>query len=598
MERELTDPKRRPRTWSPRRVREILDRTHWLPLEAEIPELAPGEKHAVGHIVEAGRVLGELYEAQRHREAHIARRRLLARHVALGRPERTRDLLRLYRLFDGPIATTLDNQLQPFLPVGPWTPGGAMYPDGLDGDDVRALADARPELRADLLGASTILRTTTADALQHDLRTLRRYPVLAGTHPGLTEHLSQLLAGGSKAAADEPFYAAGYAVAWPRQTQAAATHLRAASRALEEDDPDLSSFLRLRSLGMLADDVEVADGAWTRGAFRNLEVVVGPWEVYDDGVLGRRASHGLALLSMHEVSTREIRHWASHVDAIDATLSYDGPRRRNEDVPMASYDLLAVFGAARNVLAETLPNDPAVTRRYGRRILMRRNFAYDAEAFENSRSRYAAVMAPDRVDEQTVEGTFAQTVAHELAHYVGPDRHADGRTFADALGEDAAIIEELKAEVLSFTIATFLERAGEIDAARRRGVLAALAHAGFRINPPLRSQTYPTVRTMIVNRLVADGVLVRAGDRYAIDHERSLDTMGGYVDEIVTLQTKGTPGDVSSYIDRWVAWGDDTRRIGALVERAPVFRYSYEAGPWEPAPEGLEGDLGLGRQST
>ena len=166
-------------------MREILDRTQWLPLEAEVPELGPGERRAIDHVVEAGRAIRELYEGQRHREAHIARRQLLARHEALGRPERTLDLLRLHRLFDGPIATTLDNQLEPFLPVSPRPPGGAMSPDGVGGDETRPFADAHPERHADLLGTSTIIRRTSAENLAHDLRTMQRYPVLAGTHPGL-----------------------------------------------------------------------------------------------------------------------------------------------------------------------------------------------------------------------------------------------------------------------------------------------------------------------------------------------------------------------------------------------------------------------------
>jgi hypothetical protein len=226
---------------------------------------------------------------------------------------------------------------------------------------------------------------------------------------------------------------------------------------------------------------------------------------------------------------------------------------------------------------------------------MRRNFGLDAAAFANTRARYAAVMAADAVDELTVEASYVQTVAHELAHYVGPDVQADGRRFAEALGEDADVIEELKAEVLSFSIAVSLEAAGEIGAADRRGVLATLVHAGLRNNPPLRSQTYPVARTMIVNRLLADGVLVPRGDRFAIDHERALAAIQPYVADLLALQTRGTRHDVDAYIDRWSAWGDANHRIGELVNRAAVRRYSYEWGPLEPQPAGLEGDASLGR---
>jgi hypothetical protein len=263
---------------------------------------------------------------------------------------------------------------------------------------------------------------------------------------------------------------------------------------------------------------------------------------------------------------------------------------------MASYDLLAVFGAARNVLAETLPNDADVTRRYGRRILMRRNFAEDENGFRNARARYAAVIDPDEVDELTVESDFTQTVGHELAHYVGPDTQPGGRKFADALGEDADIVEELKAEVMSFFIAAFLERAGEIDSERRRGVLASLVHAGLRINPPLRSQTYPVVRTMYLNRFLADGVVLPHGDRFTIDHDRALEVVPPYVAEIVSLQTRGSPKDVAAYVDRWSAWGDHNRRIAELMQQASLYRYSYEVGPLQPEPAGLEGDPVLARK--
>jgi hypothetical protein len=594
----MDDSKRPARPWSERRVRELLDQTQWLALEADLPELGPGERRAIGHLIDAGAIVGALYEAQRHREALAARRRLLARHEALGRPDRTRDLLRLYRLFDGPIATTLDNRLEPFLPVAPWTPGGAMYPDGVEGDAIRAVADAHPERRASLLGACTIIREATPANLRRDRRTLRRYPVLAGTHPGFADELDRRIArlsGGSSNDAGDRLYAPGYSVVWPEQTLALAGHLRLAADAVADEDPDLSAFLRLRSLGLLADDVEVGDPAWIRGTFRNLEVVIGPWEVYDDGVLGVRASYGLALLVGHEASTQEIRHWVRHVAEIDAALPYDGARRRPDPPPMASYDALAVFGAARNVLAETLPNDPDVSRRYGRRILLRRNFGLNAAAFRNQQTRYAAVVTHELAPELTVKASFIQTVAHELAHYVGPDAQADGRRFADALGEDADIIEELKAEVMSFSIAAFLEGAGEIGPDLRRGVLATLIHAGLRNNAPLRSQTYPVARTMIVNRLLSDGVLTRSGDRFGIDHERALVAIQPFVAEILALQVRGTRADVTAYIDRWSAWNEANRRIASLVERAPVTRFSYEWGPLEPQPVGLEGDASLGR---
>ena len=99
---------------------------------------------------------------------------------------------------------------------------------------------------------------------------------------------------------------------------------------------------------------------------------------------------------------------------------------------------------------------------------------------------------------------------------------------------------------------------------------------------------------MIINRMLADGALVRRGDRYAIDHDRALTTFEPFLAEILALQTHGTRHEASGYVDRWAAWGEENARIGALEKAVAKVRYAYEAGPLEPAPPGLEGDLGLG----
>ena len=55
-------------------------------------------------------------------------------HADLGEPQITSDLKRLYRIFKGPIATTLDNQRIAFLPVSAELPGKNFYPADLDAE--------------------------------------------------------------------------------------------------------------------------------------------------------------------------------------------------------------------------------------------------------------------------------------------------------------------------------------------------------------------------------------------------------------------------------------------------------------------------------
>src|SRR5678815_437126 len=107
----------------------------------------------------------------------------------MGSPAATQNLLTLYRLFQGPIATTLDNQREPFLPVEPVTPGKNMYPRGT----TKALLST-PSLsnKDELLAARTVVRVARANNLREDINRLLKYPALQTLHPNLLNSLQGL----------------------------------------------------------------------------------------------------------------------------------------------------------------------------------------------------------------------------------------------------------------------------------------------------------------------------------------------------------------------------------------------------------------------
>ena len=116
-------------------------------------------------------------------------------------------------------------------------------------------------------------------------------------------------------------------------------------------------------------------------------------------------------------------------------------------------------------------------------------------------------MAPVHHDELTAVGLFRQTTWHEVGHYLGPDTQRSGRTFEDALAEDAAVIEELKSELLSTFACLWLERAGAYTQDEVRAVAAADVLGGLRPVRPLRSQPYPTLWVMRLNHGLESGYL-------------------------------------------------------------------------------------------
>ena len=208
-----------------------------------------------------------LYERQAHPQAAQARALIEAMPPGPARDETAQ----LYRLFKGPIATTLDNTREPFLPVAPVQPAKGFYPAGLTSDAFTAWLDAHPARRAELLAPLSVVRRATAAQLDADLASLGAHPALALLHPGLRARLAAL-----RAADDaDGFYALPYSLAWPDETLAVYGHLQQAADAVQPDDAEFAGYLRARARDLLADDYEAGDAAGVPSKVRRLNAQIG-----------------------------------------------------------------------------------------------------------------------------------------------------------------------------------------------------------------------------------------------------------------------------------------------------------------------------------
>ena len=554
--------------WGRDRTRAILDKVLTTRYEVDLGGLGPGEHAALAELLAAGHALQDLAEDTEHHQALRARRRLHELHERLGRPPATADLLELYELNQGPIATTLDNELLPFLPVDPYAHGRNVYPWAITADEVEAFVAERPDRRAWILDSHTTVRRTTVAAVKGDLATLRRYPVLAGLHPGLVEYLHAVAATPER----DALYAVPYSVAWPEAVLDVAGYLHRAAVAVGDEDPDFADFLRLRSRDLLADDNEAGDAAWVRGTFNQLDVVVGAHETYDDELFGAKAFFGLAILLREPTGTAELRDRMGHVQAIEDALPTDRHRTVASEIPVGSFDVIAAFGQGTGPVAEILPNDPVLIRKYGRKILLRHNFQVAPGPFELLAARWRAAMAPVHHDELTPEGMFRQTTWHEVGHYLGPDTDRSGRSLDAALGEDAAILEELKSELVSSFACRWLGEAGAFSPEEVTSVVAGCILAGLRPVRPLRAQPYPTLWVMLLNHHLEAGALRIEADGIHIDHARMPDAVETMLRQALAIQDHGSRVESNAFIERYSTWDERHEQIAARIRAVERYR--------------------------
>ena len=552
-----------PAKWTAAQSKEILAKTETIRLEPDISHLGAGERAAVAKLIEVGQIFQDLYETQRHAQALAARAKL-----AKGSDEE-----KLYRLFQGPIATTLDNKRLPFVDVATPPPGKNVYPLDLTGQEYEKFVADHPDRKAELTHLRSVVRRADAASLKRDLDTLGANPVLDVLHPGLKARLE----GFAKSPDSKMLYAVPYSVAYADQTLKASRLLGEAADAVAVEDEEFAGYLRNRARDLLSDDYESGDAAWVTGHFKNLNAMIGSYETYDDELSGTRAFYGVSILARRPQDTEALAKGLTGLQSVEDALPYDRHKKIRADIPVGVYDIIADFGQARGGNTATiLPNEAYLARRYGRTILLRANVMRNPQIFGAADATWTAVVAPEFASHLTAEGQFNRTLWHEVGHYLGVDRTSDGRDLDVALGADGNLIEEMKADLVSLFAGPELQKDGYFTADQLRSHYASGIMRTLQNVQPRRDQPYQTMQLMTFNWFLDKGVLRfdPASGKLSIDYARYHAAVEALLREVLAIQDAGDPKRSDAFIMQWSKWDEGLHgRIAKAMRDQQKVRY-------------------------
>lgn len=550
--------------WPLEKSQPIIDKTQTIHLSGDLSKLSEGERKAVARLIEAGRIFQKLYEEQRHPEALSSYRALEQLDKRTGSTPATQNLLTLYRLFQGPIATTLENKREPFLPVEAVTPGKNVYPWG-----IRKGIDQVPN---DLLEARTVVRYATPENLRNDISTLNKYPALQTLHPRLLAELQRLQSGPKTT-----LYSVPYAVAYADDLMKAYALLNDAADAVAKDDDEFARYLRNRARDLLSNDYESGDASWVTGHFKNLNAQIGSYETYDDELYGVKTFFSFCLFQTRQAETTALRQAMKGLQALEDSLPYNHHKKVREDIPVGVYDVVADFGQSRGGNTATiLPNESYLARRYGRTILLRANIMSNPDIFESTSKTLAAAIGEQQARELTAEGNFYRTLWHEVGHYLGVDRTKDGRELDEALQDNADAMEEMKADLVSLFVAEALQQQGYYTDAQLRSVYAGGILRVLQNNRPRRDQPYNTMQLMQWNFFLENGLLSfdPATRAMHVHYEKYHDVVGKMLEKTLAVQYEGDKAGSDRYIDQYTKWEENLHGVIAANIRAQQ-RYRF-----------------------
>jgi len=422
------------------------------------------------HLAEAARRVDDIFWHQRSAEGSAVRDALTSASV----PD---DLRRLVQLGYGPWDAFDDDR--PVLGVETVPAGGNWYPADLSADELDRYADAHPSARAELLSPTTLLRRK-GDAL----------------------------------------VAVPYATAYRDALAKAASALERA--AAVTDDRTFAAFLTARADGLRTGDLRHSEEAWVTLPDPTLDIAIGPYEVYDDRLLGLKRAFEATVLRRHP-ATDHIHRLEAFVDELDDVLpGAVSPREVRPRVRSGVFDVVVAAGAANmgaKAIAAMLPNDLEVRRSAGARLLVFRNVVA---------AKFRAILAPlaERVLAENISALIDEdtltmhTLFHELAHAL-VDEHPGGSH--EQLRDRYSTIEECRADLVAVIFIDHLVHRGALNTQAAARAVAVLVAGSIRVLRFGAGNDYGRAATIVLDSLARAGALrTGAAGKISVDTTAAL----------------------------------------------------------------------------
>ena len=165
---------------------------------------------------------------------------------------------------------------------------------------------------------------------------------------------------------------------------------------------------------------------------------------------------------------------------------------------------------------------------------------------------------------------------HEVGHYLGPDTTRGGEALDVALGPDASLLEEMKADLVSLYVARELGRRGYYSADQLRAVYASGVLRMLQNNRPRREQPYNMMQLMQWNWFLDRGVLTfdPATGKMRIAYDRYHEAVRALLADVIALQDKGDRAAAEAFITRWGRWEEPLHgRIASAIRGQQRTRY-------------------------
>ena len=498
-------------------------------MDVDTSFLSSSERAVVNKLIEANAPLNEIYMLQLNAENPAIREAIVNSDIS------NKDMvLKMFDLHYGPCDALDGNHV--FFGETPCPDGGGFYPADMTKEEFENWIAANPEDEKAFRSGYTMIRRD-GDSL----------------------------------------VAIPYSKAYAPQIAELVRILNEAAELSEE--PSLKHFLKLRAKSFTTDDYFESEMAWM-DLEGNIDVAIGPYEVYDDQLFGYKTAFEMFLTVKNPEESAALAKYKKYLRDMEANLpvedSYKNFSRGFESPIIAAYQ---IQGGGDNVpgiqtIAFNLPNDERVREAKGAKKVILNN-VLGAKYDRILGPIGERVLVPEQAALTTKKYMANGTLFHELSHSLGPGSIVvDGRetTVTAELKELYSGIEEGKADIMGIYNILFMMEKAELPAAEKKQMLSTHFTGIFRSVRFGTESAHAKGRTIQYNYYRRTGAVSwdETQQRFQIDYDRMEKAVAELTAMFVRVQGDGNYENARIFLEEYGNLDDEARIVLESLDGIPV----------------------------
>lgn len=369
----------------------------------------------------------------------------------------------------------------------------------------------------------------------------------------------------------------------------AANYLQEAAK--YADNPTVKRYLETRADAFLSNDYYESDMAWMDMEDHLIEVVIGPYEVYEDQLFNYKAAFECFITLRDPVESEKVARFANYLTDMEQHLpipdKYKNLDRGSESPIVVAQELFSAGDTKAGVqtLAFNLPNDERVRKAKGSKKVLLKN-VNEAKFRGLLKPISEKILSPDQLEYITFDAFFNHVLMHEMSHGIGPGYiTVDGKEteVREELKETYSTIEECKADILGMYNNIYMVDKGEFPESMVKETWATFLAGTFRSVRFGINEAHGAGNAIIYNYLLKHGAYEydKSSQTVSVNFDKVYDVTGSLATKLLTIQAQGDYAGAKALIDKYAVMSPSMEAlIGQLseipVDIKPVFEYQQE----------------------